>query len=108
LFLFPFCFISSTAGTSYSVQTFFPRTGGGTWFTSRLYSVRLSSPLYETSDSALLLSAIEMNRRVFEEDHEICKRISADAWEKSLSNSLYLSEEKILHFRNHILVYLGS
>jgi phenylpropionate dioxygenase-like ring-hydroxylating dioxygenase large terminal subunit len=103
LFLFPFGFISSTAGTSYSVQTFFPRTGGGTWFTSRLYSVRLSAPSYGAADSELLKAAIEMNRRVFEEDHEICKRISADAWEQSLLNPLYMSEEKILYFRKQIL-----
>lgn len=102
LYLFPFCFISSTAGTSYSVQSFFPRTGGGTWFAARLYAVRLSDPRHEAADAALITAAIEMNRRVFEEDHAICKRISLDAWQRSLDGALYLSEEKVLAFRKQL------
>ncbi len=99
LYLFPFCFISSTAGTSYSVQSFFPRAEGGTWFASRLYSVRLSDPRHEAADAALISATMETNRRVFEEDHAICKRISQNAWKRSLDGPLYLIEEKVLTFR---------
>ncbi len=102
LYLFPFCFISSTAGTSYSVQSFFPRDGGTAWFKSRLYAVRLADHRHEAVDAALIAAAIDMNHKVFEEDHAICRRISEDAWRQSLQNTLYFSEEKILAFRNQL------
>jgi phenylpropionate dioxygenase-like ring-hydroxylating dioxygenase large terminal subunit len=102
LFIFPFCFISSTAGTSYSVQNFFPRIDRQAWFTSRLYSVRLSKPRYQAADAELISLAIAINRRVFEEDHAICQRISRQAWERSLGNALYSNEEKIAAFREHL------
>jgi phenylpropionate dioxygenase-like ring-hydroxylating dioxygenase large terminal subunit len=102
IYLFPFGFISSTGGASYSIQTFFPRTGQTSWFTARLYSVRLSDVKYQEADRALIRSAVEMNRLVFEEDHEICKRISADAWKESLDRCLYQSEEKVSAFRKNL------
>ncbi len=103
LYLFPFCFISSTAATSYSVQSFFPRSEGGTWFASRLYSVRLSDLQHEEADATLVRAAIHMNRQVFKEDHEICRRISRGSWSRFIDGPLYLSEEKVLAFRKTLI-----
>lgn len=103
LYLFPFSFISSTAGTSYSIQSFFPRSENETWFISRLYSVILRDTRYVEPDIALINAAIEMNRLVFQEDQEICKRITYDAWIGALNSPLYISEEKILAFRRQLL-----
>lgn len=102
IYLFPFGFISSTAGTTYSVQSFFPRENGGTWFAARLYAVRLSDPCHKAFDDALISAAKDMNRKVFEEDHAVCRRISYDSWRDSLMGPLYFSEEKIKAFRNHL------
>jgi phenylpropionate dioxygenase-like ring-hydroxylating dioxygenase large terminal subunit len=102
IFLFPFSFISSTAGTSYSVQTFFPKNEHSTWFGSRLYSVRLIDSKHQAMDEAVVAAAIDMNKKVFEEDHAICRRIERDAWVKSLNGPLYRSEEKIIQFRKYL------
>lgn len=102
IYLFPFSFISSTAGTSYSIQSFFPKSNEETWFTSRLYSVILSDPRHQGADQMLINAAIDMNHRVFQEDHDICKRINRESWLRSLSGPLYKSEEKVLAFRRQL------
>ena len=48
----------------------------------------------EAADAALINAAIEMNCRVFEQDHAICKHISLGAWRDSFNSALYLSAEK--------------
>jgi phenylpropionate dioxygenase-like ring-hydroxylating dioxygenase large terminal subunit len=103
IFLYPFSFISSTGGTTYSIQNFFPRDEESTWFWSRLYSVALLDSGDGGIDRQLISSASEINEKIFEEDHDICKRISKESWESKLNSALYVSEEKIVFFRNELL-----
>jgi len=101
IYLFPFSMISSTYGYTYSVQNFYPlsKFGNRTGFSSRL----LRTPsVCERSDSVIqsfLKSSANINRKVFEEDHSICKIIPAKVW--SSDELLYKNklEEKIDHFR---------
>ncbi len=101
LYLFPFTMLSSTFGYSYSLQHFFPATEGGheTHFNSRL----LTAPVVDERAAAMLAalfdSTAQVNRRVFEEDHEICKRMPADSWSAEPLRFASANEVKISHFR---------
>ena len=100
VFLYPFSMISSTFGYSYSLQNFFPGgTSGRTDFVSRL----LCSALRTGVDPQLLQpffdSSAEFNRKVFEEDHAICKRVSPGFWDPGRLMPLSSLEAKVAHFR---------
>lgn len=102
IFLYPFTFISSTGGITYSIQNFFPRDESTSWFLSRLYSVNLADTKNHQINELVINSAIDMNRKVFEEDHSICRLISRQAWHAHLDKQLYCNEEKIIHFRQQL------
>ncbi|CAI2795945.1 Rieske 2Fe-2S domain-containing protein [Pseudomonas fluorescens group sp.] len=101
IFIFPFSMISSTFGYSYSAQNFFPSTSpDSTYFTSRLYPVRNSDPRYREMTAGFVQSSAEVNRRIFDEDHEICQRIPSKSWSTSAPKFISVLEEKLLHFRH--------
>lgn len=100
--LYPFGFISSTLGISYSIQNFFPKNENNCNFQSRLYF-----PTKKTSSSLAAVkyfidSTIKINREIFEEDHEICKRIDFNSWLKLIDGPLSSSEIKIKYFRENL------
>ena len=102
IFIFPFSMISSTYGFSYSFQNFFPLDLDGlkTSFTSRLYGAPSKSDLHNEILKTFFKSTADLNRKVFEEDHSICKIVSKKSWSHSplkFENDL---EIKISHFRN--------
>ena len=101
IFLFPFSMISSTYGYSYSIQSFFPGASpDAAFFTSRLYPVKNSEPRYKDMTSGFVQSSAEVNRKIFDEDHQICKRISSKSWSTSPPRFTSALEEKLLHFRS--------
>jgi hypothetical protein len=76
IYLFPFAMLSSTYGYSYSLQLFTPgQAAGRTHFSSRLLRGRAQTPGNPVVES-LMESSARLNRQVFEEDHQICRRIS--------------------------------
>jgi len=100
IFLFPFSMISSTFGYSYSVQNFFPSPSTeSTFFTSRLYPSRNSDPRYRDMTAGFVQSTAEINRKIFDEDHQICKRIPSKSWSTSFPKFISTLEQKLLHFR---------
>lgn len=100
LYLFPFTMISSTFGFSQSVQHFLPSvTPERTLFTSRLFTGRLKTSTKEDLVTSFMASSATMNRAVFDEDHDICKRLSIETWSMQPPRFWSASEEKILHFR---------
>lgn len=100
IFLFPFSMISSTFGYSYSMQHFFPAASTDTaFFTSRLYPSKNSEPRYKDMTSGFVQSSAEVNRKIFDEDHQICKRISSMTWSTSPPRFTSTLEQKLLHFR---------
>jgi phenylpropionate dioxygenase-like ring-hydroxylating dioxygenase large terminal subunit len=100
LFLYPFTFISSTYGYSYAIQTFFPKTRGETWFTSRLLKGKVAdiSAGGEVLDD-IFSSTAQLNRRVFEEDHAICRRVRK-VWPDCDDTLLGAGEVKIRWFHD--------
>jgi phenylpropionate dioxygenase-like ring-hydroxylating dioxygenase large terminal subunit len=100
LYLFPFTMVSSTYGYSQSVQNFLPATTSErAHFTSRLFTGRLASTVKPELVSSFMESSATMNRAVFEEDHDICKRVMLDTWSSNPPRFWSVSEEKLLHFR---------
>lgn len=101
IYLFPFTMISSTFGYSYSLQNFFPADQAelGTNFTSRLLGTHLASAQGQQIIGPLFDSTAAINRKVFEEDHTVCKLVPADSWSVQPLPFPSASEEKIDHFR---------
>jgi len=100
IYIFPFSMISNTFGYSYSVQNFFPRKDNeSTNFISRFYAATLRDTKSEKILTSFFQSSIKLNREVFAEDHEICKRLDKNIWNAFSMNCLANNELKIQHFR---------
>lgn len=99
VFLFPFTMISSTYGYSYSVQNFFPGKNGATGFYSRLFSSRAVNDKAEIMLESFFDSSASVNRKVFAEDHDVCKLVPAQSWTMDPLKFAADSEGKIQHFR---------
>lgn len=69
LFMFPYTALSSTAGAHYSLQHYFPGVGNTTRFIHRLYL----TPCTEPRAGDVIAG---FNRRVFEEDAEVCALVA--------------------------------
>ena len=104
LFLFPFSMISSSGGISYSIQNFFPKTFFKTNFISRLYPDKKYFK-NESLAKNFFDSTSKLNRKVFDEDAEICSQISKNEMKK-VSEFLVEGEERILWFRKAREKYL--
>lgn len=76
--VFPFAMVSSTYGYSYALQNFMPRREPHrSWFYTRLFSSRVVEGAQGVAQT-LVDAAQQVNRRIFDEDHEICRRVSPD------------------------------
>jgi phenylpropionate dioxygenase-like ring-hydroxylating dioxygenase large terminal subunit len=110
IYLFPFTMISSTYGYSYSLQHFFPSGGGreSTRFSSRLLGAHVAGEPARALLAPLFASTAAVNRKVFEEDHEVCKLVPKTSW--SVAPLAYPSdaEVKIDHFRRSCRAYLEA
>ena len=100
IYIYPFSMVSATYGYSYSVQNFFPGDEPfRTHFTSRLLSSALRPGIPPESLQVFFESSGTFNRKVFEEDHEICKRVSRSYWTVDRPMPLSRVEAKVAHFR---------
>lgn len=101
IFLFPFTMLSSTFGYSYSLQNFFPHPTHPerASFTSRLLTVPTRSSSAEAAIQPFLDSTAQVNRKVFDEDHAVCRTMPRDAWSAEPLRFASASEAKIAHFR---------
>ncbi|MCK9688341.1 aromatic ring-hydroxylating oxygenase subunit alpha [Scleromatobacter humisilvae] len=112
LYLFPFTMLSSTYGYSYSLQHFFPApapdTPRRTSFSSRLLTVPAVDERAASMLRTFIDSTVQVNRRVFEEDHEVCKRLPADSWSTAPLRYPSVDEIKISHFRESCRQHLAA
>ncbi len=100
IYLFPFSMLSSTYGFSHSLQNFFPgHQPGITNFYSRLLISRCREGVAADALQGFFESTAAFNRRVFDEDHQMCKRVHPRIWEMNRPMPLSRSEEKVAHFR---------
>lgn len=102
IYMFPFTMISSTYGYSYSLQNFmpYPDDVAKTYFHSRLLSCVTKPGLAGQVVASFLESSAKVNRRVFEEDHEVCKLMPKSSWTQAPLIFPSILEEKIDHFRS--------
>jgi phenylpropionate dioxygenase-like ring-hydroxylating dioxygenase large terminal subunit len=106
IFLFPFSMISSTFGYSYSLQNFFPaKSAERTYFTSRLYAVNAASDRASGIVEPFIQSTVAVNRRVFDEDHEVCRHIPSGSWSSAPLPYASKAEAKLVHFRDQCRRY---
>jgi phenylpropionate dioxygenase-like ring-hydroxylating dioxygenase large terminal subunit len=110
LYLFPFTMLSSTFGYSYSLQHFFPAAEGShrTHFSSRLLTAPAADERAAAMIAPLIESTAQVNRRVFAEDHEICKRMPAESWGVQPLRFASADEAKISHFRASCRAHLAT
>jgi hypothetical protein len=100
IFLYPFSMVSSTYGYSYSLQSFFPGDEPFvTHFSSRVLASRLQSGVSPSLMESYFESSAAFNRKVFEEDHEICRRVNRHFWNESRRMPLSRAELKVAQFR---------
>jgi phenylpropionate dioxygenase-like ring-hydroxylating dioxygenase large terminal subunit len=98
--IFPFTFLTSTFGYSYSLQHFYPAADPDhTHFTSRFYQSRLSSKVSAEAMASYFASTVAVNHDVFREDADICAMVPTDAWSPEPPRFVSAGEEKIVHFR---------
>ena len=82
------------------MQHFFPSaTTDYAYFTSRLYPVKNSDERFKNMTSGFVQSSADINRKIFDEDHQICKRIPSQSWSTSAPRYTSTLEQKLLHFR---------
>lgn len=101
-FIFPFTFVSVTGDLAFSMQHMFPTSSGNT----TIYSYQYSSIALDGKATAenYMKGTVEFNKRVFQEDADICNGISFPIWQKSFCDGyLDSTEQKISAFRQSIL-----
>lgn len=108
LYLFPFTMLSSTHGYSYSLQSFFPRDASqaSTSFSSRLLLAPTRDEQAASVLSSFFASTAQVNRQVFEEDHDVCKRMPRSSWNTAPLAFASRTEAKIQHFRQSCRAHL--
>ncbi len=103
LHIFPFAFLTSTFGYTYALQTFMPGANSAeTHLRSRMLTARTTVPAEVTEQ--FFASAARVNRQVFAEDHDICRRIDP-AFPLHATGILSETEEKIRHIRTALAAY---
>lgn len=102
IFIYPFSMISSTFGYSYSLQNFFPHKSDRekTYFYSRLLSANIKKPEFSKVLEGFFESTASVNRKVFQEDHDVCKNIPLTSWSMEPLKYPNIMEERIDHFRS--------
>jgi hypothetical protein len=56
----------------------------------------------------LFNSTAQVNRKVFEEDHDVCKLVPKTSWNMQPLKYASVAEEKIAHFRTSCRDYVRS
>lgn len=107
--LFPFTFLTSTFGYSYSLQQFYPSVDQDeSHFTSRFYPARLSAKISPEAMQTFFESSLSVNHKVFQEDAEICARCPTDSWSAQPPRYLSSGEEKIAFFRRTMAAWMNG
>ena len=110
IYLYPFTMVSSTYGYSYSLQHFLPAANGAgtTHFSSRLLGAHAANPRAAQLLAPLFASTAEINRKVFDEDHQVCRLVPKSSWSPAPLAFAAATEEKIVHFRQSCRDWLAE
>ena len=91
-YLFPFATLTSTSGHFHALQNFFPTAAPDrSRFYSRLFGARLK-PGAQAAAEPLFTALAAADRRIIDEDHAICRRVSP-AYDLDRPDRLFASSE---------------
>lgn len=108
--LFPNVTLATTFGTTFSLQVFKPLTVSRTRFTSYVFATVLDQPTGSQTAilNSLSMSAVDFNRRVFEEDRVVCEQVQQGASQVDLLGMLSDEEARVGHFQQAYLAQFSS
>ncbi len=103
--VFPNVTLATTFGTTFGIQHFEPLTPTSSRFTSYVFATALpaATPLQETILKTLSLSAVDFNRRVFEEDRVVCEFVQQGSRETERQGMLSDEEARVGAFQRAYL-----
>jgi phenylpropionate dioxygenase-like ring-hydroxylating dioxygenase large terminal subunit len=100
IYVFPYAMLTSTYGYSYALQHYLPdQDNNRTNFSSRLLVSKARDSESDEALKSFFDSTSQLNRKVFDEDHQICRRVSANALDWDRPSYFSSDEAKIAHFR---------
>lgn len=109
IYIFPFAMIGGTYGYSYAIQQFFPAAHENVCkFSSRMLTCKLATGIDPQVLASFFISSDQINRKVFEEDHAICGRVSPRSLGPGFNPIIADSEVKIVRFRKWVTEALAA
>lgn len=108
LFVFPNLLISSTHGVSFNYSLIEPVTPDVSKFSSQVFIAKTDNEKESIVIKAFEESLINFNRKVFDEDKEICQLVQKGVRHTTLSGKLSDEEERVHHFQRNYLNYLDN
>lgn len=108
LLLFPNVLISSTYGISFNLSSIIPLDSESSLFTSYVFITKAFSEKTEKSSiqSMYEKSLKEFNRRVFDEDKQICEKVQIGVRYSSYDGELSEEEQRVCEFQKAYIAYL--
>jgi phenylpropionate dioxygenase-like ring-hydroxylating dioxygenase large terminal subunit len=105
--IFPNLTLATTWGASFSIQLFEPLDASATQFTSFVFRTKLQSPnenLLQAFDKAI----VQFNRKVFEEDRDVCENVQKGILGASTPGVLSTEELRVLEFHREYMRIMES
>lgn len=103
--VFPNLTLATTFGTSFGIQHFEPVSATSSRFTSYVFATALSepTPTQKAILGTLAMSAVDFNRRVFEEDRIVCEQVQLGSTEANREGLLSDEEARVGAFQDAYL-----
>lgn len=102
--IFPNMTIASALGTSIAIQKITPIAPDKTEFTSYVFATTLDASQTNAIVKAFNLSAVDFNRRVFDEDKSVCEFVQQGIQETHRDvGPLHEDEQRVLNFQQHYM-----
>ncbi|GGH01669.1 (2Fe-2S)-binding protein [Polaribacter pacificus] len=108
LMLFPNTLISSTYGISFNLSTITPIDSESSIFTSYVFMTKILNPIEDKKPIQKVYeqSLIDFNRKVFDEDKEICQKVQIGVRYSNYDGELSDEEERVCEFQKAYKNYL--
>lgn len=109
LIVFPNILISSTYGISFNLSSIVPIDAESSLFTSYVFMTKSNEEAKVDKDSMQLMyekSLIDFNRKVFDEDKEICEKVQIGVRFSNYDGELSEEEKRVCEFQRNYKKYL--
>lgn len=106
--LFPNLLISSSYGTTFSVSVINPITSTETDFINNIFLCKLNSNKSFNDVKSFIDTAVDYNRKVFDEDKEACENVQDVVQYTTQPGVLSLEEKRVHEFQKEYLKFLNE